>query len=107
MKLSAKHTLRACYVGYLTQALTINFAPLLFITFEKEYDISLGKISLLIGISFLTQLLADACAAKFPNLFKPRAFAIIAHILAVIGLTGYAYLPRILPSASSALLYAL
>lgn len=99
MKLSAKHTLRACYVGYLTQALTINFAPLLFITFEKEYDISLGKISLLIGISFLTQLLADACAAKFPSLFKPRAFAIFAHILAVIGLTGYAYLPRILPSA--------
>ena len=99
MKLSAKHTLRACYVGYLTQALTINFAPLLFITFEKEYDISLGKISLLIGISFLTQLLADACAAKFPSFFKPRAFTILAHALAVIGLTGYAYLPKIMPSA--------
>lgn len=99
MKLSAKHTLKACYVGYLTQALTINFAPLLFITFEKEYDISLGKISLLIGISFLTQLLCDACAARFPNFFKPRISAILAHVLAVLGLTGYAYLPRILPSA--------
>ena len=99
MKLSAKHTLKACYVGYLTQALTINFAPLLFITFENEYGISLGKISLLIGISFLTQLLADACAAKFPNFFKPRASAILAHVFAVVGLTGYAYLPRILPSA--------
>ncbi|MBR6680533.1 MAG: MFS transporter [Clostridia bacterium] len=99
MKLSAKHTLKACYVGYLTQALTINFAPLLFLTFEKEYDISLGKISLLIGISFLTQLLCDACAARFPNFFKPRLSAIIAHVLAVIGLTGYAYLPKILPSA--------
>ena len=99
MKLSAKHTLKACYVGYLTQALTINFAPLLFITFENEYGISLGKISLLIGISFLTQLLADACAAKFPNFFKPRASAILAHVFAVAGLTGYAYLPRILPSA--------
>ena len=101
MKLSAKHTLKACYVGYLTQALTINFAPLLFLTFEKEYDISLGKISLLIGISFLTQLICDACAARFPNFFKPRLSAILAHILAVIGLTGYAYLPKILPSASS------
>ena len=99
MKLSAKHTLKACYVGYLTQALTINFAPLLFLTFEKEYDISLGKISLLIGISFLTQLLCDACAARFPNFFKPRLSAILAHVLAVIGLTGYAYLPKILPSA--------
>jgi len=98
MKLSAKHTLLACYIGYVTQAITINLAPLLFLTFEKEYDISLGKISLLIGISFLTQLLSDTMAVKFPSFFKPRASAIIAHVCAVVGLTGYAYLPKILPS---------
>lgn len=97
MKLTAKHTIRAAYVGYLTQAITINFAPLLFITFERTYGISLGKISLLIAISFLTQLSADALAAKFPNFFKARPMTILAHVCAVVGMTGFAWLPDLMP----------
>lgn len=97
MKLTAKHTIRAAYVGYLTQAITINFAPLLFITFERTYGISMGKISLLIAISFLTQLTADALAAKFPKLFKARPMTIAAHVCAVVGMTGFAWLPDLLP----------
>ncbi|MBQ9783859.1 MAG: MFS transporter [Clostridia bacterium] len=97
MKLTARHTVRASYVGYLTQAITINFAPLLFITFEETYGISLGKISLLIAVSFLTQLTADAIWAKFSSQFNPRAGAILAHVCAVIGMTGFAWLPEVLP----------
>ena len=97
MKLTAQHTVRASYVGYLTQAITINFAPLLFITFENTYGISLGKISLLIAVSFLTQLTADAVWAKFSHSFNPRAGAILAHVCAVIGMTGFAWLPEVLP----------
>lgn len=97
MKLTAKHTIRAAYVGYLTQAITINFAPLLFITFERTYGISMGKISLLIAISFLTQLSADALAAKFPKFFKPRPMTILAHLCAVFGMTGFAWLPDLMP----------
>ena len=36
MKLTARHTVRASYIGYLTQAITINFAPLLFVTFVEN-----------------------------------------------------------------------
>jgi len=97
MKLTAKHTVRAAYVGYLTQAITINFAPLLFITFEKTYGISMGKISLLIAISFLTQLTADGLAAAFPGLFKARPMVIFAHLCAVFGMTGFAWMPQVLP----------
>lgn len=97
MKLTARHTVRASYIGYLTQAITINFAPLLFITFERTWGISLGKISLLIAISFLTQLGADIIWAKFSHKFNPRAGAILAHVFAVLGLTGFAYLPDLLP----------
>lgn len=97
MKLTAKHTVRAAYVGYLTQAITINFAPLLFITFEKTYGISMGRISLLIAVSFLTQLTADALAAKFPHKIKTRPMVILAHICAVFGMTGFAWLPEVLP----------
>ena len=35
------HTLNACYLGYITQAIVNNFAPLLFLTFQSTYEISL------------------------------------------------------------------
>ena len=98
MKLTAKHTVRAAYIGYLTQAITINFAPLLFVTFEETYEISMGKISLLIALSFLTQLTTDAVVAKLSNRLNPRITAIAAHLCAVLGMTGFAWLPELLPS---------
>ncbi len=98
MSLNANHTKTASYIGYLTQAITINFLPLLFITLSETYDISLTTISLLIAISFSVQLLTDAFEAKFAKKSNTRATIVIGHILAVAGLTGYAYLPEILPS---------
>ena len=97
MRLTARHTVRASYIGYLTQAITINFAPLLFVTFEESYGIGLGKIGLLIGISFLIQLICDGLAAKFSSRVNTRAAVIAAHICAVLGMTGFAYLPDLLP----------
>ena len=98
MRLQAKHTVRAGFIGYLTQAITINFFPLLFITFEKEFNLSLGKISLLIAISFITQLTTDLLVAKFAHHLNTRAMAIAAHVLAILGMTGLAYLPFVLPA---------
>ena len=98
MKLTAGSTVRASYIGYLTQAITINFAPLLFVTFEETYQISIGKISLLIALSFLTQLTTDAIVARLSDRLNTRATAIAAHIFAVVGMTGFAWLPDLLPS---------
>ena len=98
MKFTAKSTVRASYIGYLTQAITINFAPLLFVTFETSYHISMGKISLLIALSFLTQLATDALVARLSDRLNTRATAIAAHLFAVVGMTGFAWLPDLLPS---------
>lgn len=106
MNLNAKHTVRASYIGYLTQAITINFAPLLFVTFETTYGISIGMIGLLIGISFLTQLAADFITAKIAHRLNIRATVIFAHICAVIGMTGFAYLPDIMPTPYAGLIIA-
>ena len=38
-----KKTLIACYLGFVTQAIAANFAPLLFLTFHNNYNISLGQ----------------------------------------------------------------
>ena len=63
LKENYNHTLYACFIGYIIQAIVNNFVPLLFLTFQREYDISLEKISLLITFNFGIQLLVDFLAA--------------------------------------------
>lgn len=97
MKLSPKHTLAAGYIGYATQALAINFTPLLFITFEKSYNISLGRIGLLIAISFLTQLTVDAVVAKYASRIDTRKTVVAGHICAALGVVFLSFLPDLMP----------
>lgn len=51
------HTIYASYIGYITQAIINNFIPLLFLTFQNIYEISLDKIALLVTLNFGVQLL--------------------------------------------------
>lgn len=90
-------TLYACYLGYVTQAICANFAPLLFLTFQEAYNISLGKIALIPTVFFLTQLFIDLAAAKFVDRIGYRACAVASHILATAGLVMLALLPDLLP----------
>ena len=97
MKLNANHTKAAGFIGYLTQSLIVNYPPLLFLTFIKTYDISFATITALIAISFTAQLLTDGFAAKFVHKLNIRISVVLAHVLAIIGITGYAYMPVIFP----------
>lgn len=96
--LTHRHTLLACYGGYLTQALVINFPPLLFLTFQRELGLTLSQVSSLIAITFVTQLSMDALASVFMKRVSYRAAAIAAHVFAVVGMIGMGVLPDILPS---------
>ena len=58
-KLNHKHTITACFVGYICQAIIVNFAPLLFLTFSNTYHIPLEQITLLITVNFGVQLITD------------------------------------------------
>lgn len=90
-------TLRACYLGYVTQAICANFAPLLFLTFQRTYSISLGKIALIPSVFFLTQLLIDFAATEFVDRIGYRVCVILSHILSAAGLVLLAFLPDLLP----------
>lgn len=90
-------TLRACYLGYVTQAICANFAPLLFLTFQKTYQISLAKIALIPTVFFLTQLVVDFAATGFVDKIGYRACVVAAHILSAVGLAMLAFLPDLLP----------
>ena len=91
-----KWTRVACYMGYITQAIANNFMPLLFLTFEQSYGISLAKISVLIIINFSAQLLTDIVSARVIDRLNLRAVAVTAQFLAVGGLVGMGVLPHIM-----------
>lgn len=100
------HTIYACYVGYITQAIVNNFAPLLFLTFNSELGISLDKISVLISINFGTQLFIDFISAFFVDKTGYRTCMIIAHLFASVGLAGLWLFPALLPDAYTGILLA-
>lgn len=92
-----KKTLMACYLGFITQAISANYAPLLFLTFKNTYAISLDKIALIPMIFFLTQLFTDLAAIKFVDKIGYRACVVASQVLSAIGLVLMAVLPELLP----------
>ena len=92
-----KPTILACFIGYVVQAINITFAPLLYITFQNQYSLTLSKISLLIAVCFSVQLLIDAMAVKFSDKMNPRATVICANLLAALGIAGLGIFPLFLP----------
>lgn len=100
------HTLNACYLGYITQAIVNNFAPLLFLTFQSQYQISLEKIALLVSFNFGVQLVVDLLAARYVDRIGYRTSVVAAHIFGAAGLIGLSVFPAILHNAYAGLLLA-
>ena len=92
-----RKTLLACYLGFITQAITANFAPLLFLKFHNDYNIPLGKIALISGTFFVAQLIVDALCARFADRIGYRGCAVAAELCSAAGLIGMAFLPELLP----------
>lgn len=99
MKNNYKKTLIACYLGFITQAISANFAPLLFLTFHRTYQISLGKIAFISTAFFFTQLLVDLFCAKYVDRIGYRRSVVVSEILSAVGLIGLALLPDLLNHA--------
>lgn len=98
MNKNYKKTLLACYLGFITQAISANFAPLLFITFYKSYNISFGKLALIPTCFYITQIVIDFACTKFVDKVGYRISIIISEITSAVGFIGLAFLPSILPN---------
>lgn len=92
-----KKTLIACYLGFVTQAISANFTPLLFLTFKNTYGITLDKIAMIPMVFYLTQLLVDFAATKFADKIGYRTCVVASQVLSAAGLVLMAVLPEILP----------
>ena len=92
-----KKTLIACYLGFVTQAISANFAPLLFLTFISTYGITLEKIAMIPMVFYLTQLLIDLAATKFADRVGYRTCVVASQVLSAVGLVLMTILPEVLP----------
>ena len=91
-----KKTLTACYLGFVTQAISANFAPLLFLTFKSTYGITLEKIAMIPMVFYLAQLLIDLAATKFADKIGYRTCVVASQVLSAAGLAAMAFLPDLL-----------
>ena len=93
MSKNYQKTLLACYLGFITQAITANLAPLLFLKFHKDYGIPLGRIALISGTFYAAQLIVDILCARFADRVGYRRCAVAAELCSAAGLIGLAFLP--------------
>jgi len=92
-----KKTLTACYLGFVTQAISANFTPLLFLTFIGSYGITLEKIAMIPMVFYLTQLLVDLAATKYADKIGYRTCVVASQVLSAVGLVLMAILPEVFP----------
>ncbi len=106
MKNQYSKTITACFVGYIVQAIVNNFVPLLFLTFQRNYQIPLSQITLLVTFNFGVQLLVDLLSVGFVDKIGYRASMILAHVLSAAGLIMLTVLPELMPSPFAGILIA-
>ena len=90
-------TVRACFVGFIVQAIINNFLPLLFVNFNKVYNLPLPKITLLVTFNFVVQLCVDVASIGFVDRLGYRVSMLLADGLSALGLITLSFLPDLLP----------
>ncbi len=87
-------TVKACYLGYIVQAVVNNFLPLLFVYFNTNYNIPLYLISIIVTYNFALQILVDSLSASITLKLGYRKTALLSNFLSgtgllVLGLISY------------------
>ena len=106
MKNQYNKTVTACFVGYIVQAVVNNFVPLLFLTFQRSYQIPLSQITLLVTFNFGIQLLVDLLSIGFVDKIGYRVSMVAAHVLSAAGLILLTILPEVTASPFAGILTA-
>ncbi len=113
MKRTFKGTVVACCTGYIVQAVVNNLAPLLFIVFQDFYGLSYSKLSALVSVNFITQLIVDLLAAKYADKIGRRRIVLFSQTACSLGLLLLGLTPFLLKGfefyglAAGAILYAI
>ncbi|MCC8043155.1 MAG: MFS transporter [Oscillospiraceae bacterium] len=106
-KVNYRHTLAACYIGYIVQAIVNNLPALLFTAFSRDLGLNTVMLSSLITINFTVQLLTDAVSVKLLDKIGYRTAVVISHLLCTVGLILMGILPFAVSSPFAGLAVAM
>lgn len=104
MEISYKSTKIACYIGYMTQAIVINLAPIFFVIFSDAYRVDNARLGTLVLVNFLVQILTDLVSVKLVNKINTRLCAVLAHVFCFAGLMLLGVLPLLFENTYLALM---
>ena len=100
-------TLYASYLGYVTQAIVNNLAPLLFVIFQEEFRLTVTQIGFLVTFNFAVQIATDLVAAKYVEKWGYKPSILAAHVFSAVGLVGLGVFPGLFGDAYLGLLLAI
>lgn len=106
MKMSYRTTYYAACTGFGVQSIVINLSPLLFLTFQNQFNISFAQIGMLVTCNFVIQMLIDMSSALFVDKIGYRKAAVLSQISATIGLIGLGVFPEILSDSYAGIVLA-
>ena len=101
-----KHTTLACHIGYITQAIGLNFTPILFTIFQKEFGLSFSELGSLVVMNFVTQIFTDVFSTKYVDKLGFRRTAVPCQLLCALGLLFLCVLPLVMENSYLALAIA-
>ena len=93
MKRDYDLTIRVCFVTCVVQAVVINFAPLLFVMFSREFGLPMSSLTALISVNFGIQLVIDASSVFFLQRLGYKGAMLLSHICCSAGLLLLPILP--------------
>ncbi len=88
-----KKTITASFLGCITQAIIVNFAPLMYMHFRSTLGVEVYEITLLIVVIFGIQLITDIVASKYVVKIGYRKCIVSAHLLCAVGFILMTILP--------------
>ncbi len=92
-RLNYKHTIVACFIAYMVQAIVCNFAPLLFVGWENEFNISITQLTSIVTLTFFTQIVVDLISAKTADKVGYKNSLVISHLCSSVGFILLGILP--------------
>ena len=107
IKNNYKATIAASFLGYITQAIMLNFPPLLYLFFQDSFGLSLSQVSFLITANIIVELIVDVVVSKCAARVGYRPLVILATCFAIIGLVAMFVFPTIIPNKFVALILAM
>ncbi|MCI8633282.1 MAG: MFS transporter [Lachnospiraceae bacterium] len=88
---------KACYLGSIIQAITVNVPPVFFIIFQDRYQVSYAQLGSLVLLTFAVQIVVDLILAQTARFFKTRTLLMAAGICSFIGYGLLALSPDLFP----------